>query len=99
LILLPLAAGLLTLLLVVGVAEFLRERGAIDEQRAIAVEGVKSALRNQRGQSRFNPPAGYRTSDAAGDIADRAGAFQDLVFMPIWIGYRLSVQIWSLIGL
>ncbi len=44
-LLLPLAAGLLTLLLVVGVAEFLRERGAIDEQRAIAVEGVKSALK------------------------------------------------------
>lgn len=44
-LLLPLAAGLLTLLLVVGVAEFLRERGAIDEQRSIAVEGVKSALK------------------------------------------------------
>lgn len=44
-LLLPLAAGLLTLLLVVGVAEFLRERRAIDEQRSIAVEGVKSALK------------------------------------------------------
>ena len=44
-LLIPLAIGLVALLLVVGVAELLRDRSAIEQQRTSAIDGVKSALK------------------------------------------------------
>lgn len=44
-LLLPLVVGLLILLLVVGVAEYLRERSAIEERRVAATASVQSALK------------------------------------------------------